>query len=184
MLQLLTLFAFMLFPQQEVKVHRYGVAPSGYGAGVVIADNYVLTNYHNLAVGAKYRAGPFKARVLKYDSYADLALLYAPGVRLPKPVRLGDWPQDGLSRVVYHGGFSHDQWRLRVTVCRNDRASGLPGMTAKMLHVDLSTISPGDSGGGVYLDGKLIGIICAIHPQSQSAYAVGPKAIHNFLWRW
>ena len=79
------------YKQPEAREEKYGS-----GSGVVIAKEYVLTNYHVIdgAHSLKVSVGDndeklYDATVAASDENKDVAVLYVPGLEL-EPVKLGD----------------------------------------------------------------------------------------------
>ena len=150
------------------------------GSGVVIAEDYVLTNYHvvegasSLKIAVMQENGSslteYDATLAAYDSNLDLAVLRCPGLGLT-PVTLGD--SDTLQVgdwAICIGNPIGDQFFGTVTVdivsaldrsisSRSfDRYGRRSTVTNTMIQVD-ADINSGNSGGGMFsVTGELMGI--------------------------
>ncbi|GEM_PF-116198 len=153
---------------------------AGTGSGVVIADHYVLTNYHvvedssslKLTVPVEGAKEPdlYDAVLVASDENLDVAIVYSPKLEL-KPVPLGDsdtlqvgdWAicignplGEELSRTVTAGIVS----ALNRTYSSStyDKYGRKEIITNTMIQVDAS-INNGNSGGGMFsVTGDLMGI--------------------------
>ena len=157
---------------QEVK--------AAYGSGVVIAEGYVLTNYHVVEDASSLKiavmpensdtAVEYDAILVASDSNLDVAILYAPS--LPnKPVRLGDsdtlqvgdWAiciGNPLSEKFYGTVTAGIVSALDRTVSSSsyDRYGRRETITNTMIQTD-AAINNGNSGGGMFsVTGELMGI--------------------------
>ena len=149
----------------------------GSGSGVVIAKEYVLTNYHVVekASSLKISIGDddknlYDAQLAAYDDDKDLAVLHVPGLPL-EPVEIGD--SDALEIgdwVVNIGnaiGFTGTATAGIVSGLNREIPSDGTGMDKygrattivnKMIQTD-AAINSGNSGGGMFnTAGQLVGI--------------------------
>ena len=146
------------------------LVPQGSGSGVVVAKEYVLTNYHviedadSLEINAGEQAYP--AQLMGTDEAKDLAVLYVEGLEL-EPVVLGD------SDVLQIGdwaicignplGFTGTT-TVGVISALNREVTGQSTdaygkrVTNTMIQTD-AAINSGNSGGGMFnVAGELIGV--------------------------
>ncbi|MBR2287236.1 MAG: trypsin-like peptidase domain-containing protein [Clostridia bacterium] len=153
---------------------------AGTGSGVVIAEHYVLTNYHvvedasslkvTVAVDGQEEPDTFNAEVVATDENLDVAVIYAPKLNL-KPVTLGD--SDTLQVgdwAICIGNPLGEQFSGTVTtgiisaLNRSISSSGYDKYGRKetttntMIQTD-AAINNGNSGGGMFsVTGELMGI--------------------------
>ena len=153
----------------------------GSGSGVVIAKEYVLTNYHvvedahsvKIAVTVEGKSDPdlYDATVAASDSDKDVAVLYVPGLPL-NPVALGDsdalqigdWVVNignplGFTGTATAGIVSALDREIessdRVTTDKYGRRTNVVNT---MIQTD-AAINSGNSGGGMFnTAGELVGI--------------------------
>lgn len=192
MLRLLSAFTLALFVslvfagpydlerQTTVKIHN----EVSNGSGVIVAPNRVLTAAH-VAVQPNLIINGSKAKVLKIDNDLDLALMYA-DVQCPC-VSLGDTLS--VDDPVVAVGYPINR-HVRTQVLTEGRAqSRIPD--ERRLQTNVS-ISGGNSGGGLYKDHKLVGIMVegiavgdpvlpVTHPISYLSRAVDIDNIKAFL---
>ena len=149
----------------------------GSGSGVVIAKDYVLTNYHVVegAHSLKISIGNdennlYDATVAASDESKDVAVLYVPGLPL-EPVELGDSDQLAVGDwVVCIGnaiGFTGTATAGIVSGLNREIASDSKSLdkygrssnvTNSMIQTD-AAINSGNSGGGMFnTAGQLVGI--------------------------
>ena len=149
----------------------------GSGSGVVIAKEYVLTNYHVIegASSLKVSVGDdeenlYDAAVAAYDDNKDVAVLYVPGLEL-EPVELGDsdslqvgdWVVAignaiGFTRTATAGIVSAMDRQIESDNTTTDRFGRKSAVTNTMIQTD-AAINSGNSGGGLFnTAGQLIGI--------------------------
>ncbi len=147
------------------------------GSGVVIGEDFVLTNYHvvedasSLKVTVTDDAGEtteFPASLVAYDENLDAAIVYAPDLNL-KPVTLGD--SDALlvgDWAICIGnplGFTKTTTAGIVSALGRgieseafDKYGRKETITNAMIQVD-AAINSGNSGGGMFsVTGELMGI--------------------------
>ena len=151
----------------------------GSGSGVVIAKEYVLTNYHvvedasslEVSVDREGQTEPelLKATVAASDSDLDVAVLYVPGLDL-EPVALGDSDALQVGDLVFNignpigfngtvtAGIISGLNREISTGTSTDRYGRTTSVVNTMIQTD-AAINSGNSGGGMFnLNGQLIGI--------------------------
>jgi serine protease Do len=156
----------------------------GAGAGILLGDGLVLTNYHVARPGRKLEVSlndeqTFDARLLASDPGVDLALLQIPAnghkaaVLSTKPPRVGEmvfafghpWGQ----RNVLTGGV------LSAVTSARSRTGEVP-----ILRADVQ-LAPGNSGGPLLNSaGEVIGINAMIFGGDQSV-AIPVSVIRPFL---
>jgi hypothetical protein len=125
------------------QVLRLTMPDGGFGSGVVIADDWVLTCMHCLPVET---AGEFSAKHSIPHPYLDLGLVWVPGVK-------ANGLQFGATAQL-HDPVSAYGWHLAKHFMRTDGYQGdkPDGMSAPIIH--------GCSGGAVVnADGQLLGVI-------------------------
>ena len=147
------------------------------GSGVVIAKEYVLTNYHVIEGASSLKisvAGDdsnlYEATVAASDSEKDLAVLYVPGLPL-QPVELGDsdllevgdWAINignaiGFTGTVTAGIISALDREIANDSETTDRFGRKSTAVNTMIQTD-AAINSGNSGGGMFnTAGQLVGI--------------------------
>ena len=160
------------YQQPEAREEKYGS-----GSGVVIAKEYVLTNYHVIdgAHSLKISVGDndeklYDATVAASDENKDVAVLYVPGLEL-EPVKLGDsdslmvgdWAiaignPIGFTRTATAGIISALNREIESDTTTTDRFGRKQAVTNTMIQTD-AAINSGNSGGGLFnTAGELIGI--------------------------
>ncbi len=158
-------------PGREVKY--------GSGSGVVVAKEYVLTNYHvvedasslEVSVDRDGQAEPdlLQATVAASDSDLDVAVLYVPGLDL-EPVVLGDSDALQVGDLVFNVGnpigFNKTVTAGIISGLNREISTGTTtdqyGLRTDVVNTMIQTdaaINSGNSGGGMFdLNGQLIGI--------------------------
>ena len=158
--------------QQESREVKYGS-----GSGVVIASEYVLTNYHVVENASSLKISIddteenlYDAEVVAYDADKDVAVLHVPGLPLA-PVELGDSDElevgdwvvcignaIGFTKTATAGivsGLNREIPGDGKSVDKYGRASKVVN---KMIQTD-AAINSGNSGGGMFnTAGQLVGI--------------------------
>ena len=130
----------------------------GYGSGVVVDDQIVLTNCHVLKLGSQYvvhSAGHkyFGIFILRNDKI-DLCVLKVSNLSA-RPVKLRLSDQLGVGERIYAIGNPRG---LDLTLSEGLISSIRPVDGSKFIQIS-APISPGSSGGGVFdEDGNLVGI--------------------------
>ncbi len=158
-------------PDREVKY--------GSGSGVVVAKEYVMTNYHvvenassvEVAINKEGQEDPelLKATVAASDPDLDVAVLYVPGLQL-EPVELGDSDSLQVGDFVFNVGnpigFNNTVTAGIVSGLNREINTGTStdryGRTTSVVNTMIQTdaaINVGNSGGGMFnLKGQLMGI--------------------------
>ena len=147
------------------------------GSGVVIANEYVLTNYHVIEGSSSLKisvAGDdsnlYEATVAASDPEKDLAVLHVPGLPL-QPVELGDsdmlevgdWAINignaiGFTGTVTAGIISALDREIESDAESTDRFGRKSTVVNTMIQTD-AAINSGNSGGGMFnTAGQLVGI--------------------------
>ena len=158
---------------------------SGSGSGVVVAKDYVLTNYHVVDGASSLKisvlrdgdteATLYDATVAASDESKDVAVLYVPNLPL-EPVELGDsdqlvvgdWaicignPGNGagsiLTGTVTAGIISALDREVSSNTTTTDKYGRKTKTVNKMIQTD-AAINNGNSGGGMFnTAGQLVGI--------------------------
>lgn len=163
-----------------------------FGSGCIIAENRILTNAHNVAdqtyveVQRNGQDRKFPATVLFVSHDADLAVLtveeqdFFEGVT---PLRFGDLPNAQDEVLMY--GFPAGGDRLSITsgiVSRIEYQEYVHSSLGFLsIQVDAAT-NPGNSGGPVIKDGKIVGIVMQANSNLQNTgYMVPTPLIDHFL---
>ena len=147
------------------------------GSGVVIAKDYVLTNYHVIEGSSSLKisvggddSNLYEATVAASDADKDLAVLYVPGLPL-EPVELGDsdllqvgdWAINignaiGFTGTVTAGIISALDREIESDNESTDRFGRKSSVVNTMIQTD-AAINSGNSGGGMFnTAGQLVGI--------------------------
>ena len=148
------------------------------GSGVVVAKEYVLTNYHVIDGSSSLKisiggddSNLYEASVAASDADKDLAVLYVPGLPL-EPVEIGDSDQlvvgdwainignaIGFTGTVTAGIISAlDREIESDTATQKDRYGRKSAVVNTMIQTD-AAINSGNSGGGMFnVAGQLVGI--------------------------
>ena len=152
------------------------------GSGTVIAEGYVLTNYHvvedstRVSVTVSHDDGSdadeYEAELVAYDSDLDIAILKAPTLPLAPvelgdsdSLQLGDWAivignplSDTFAGTCTVGIVSGLNRSISSSNSTTDRYGLRTTKTNTMIQID-AAINSGNSGGGMFsVDGKLMGI--------------------------
>ena len=151
----------------------------GSGSGVVVAEKYVLTNYHvvedasslkvAVAVDGKEEPDLLEAHLVAFDADVDVAVLYVPELTLA-PVELGDsdtlqvgdWAicignPIGFTGTVTAGIISSLNREI-ATGSNTDKYGRKTETVNTMIQTD-AAINSGNSGGGMFnTAGQLVGI--------------------------
>lgn len=139
----------------------------GFGSGVVIAPNRVLTAAHVVrcrvmpelnvtydasAVVLDAGSGEVVARVVRYDEGADIAVLEADVSRFYSPTPIGPVPNIGDQVCASTGSMPYYALKCGIVQPRYTSTDG---------DINFFTpIEPGNSGSGVYdYRGRLVGIV-------------------------
>ena len=151
----------------------------GSGSGVVIAEHYVLTNYHvvekasslkvAVANAEKEETQLLEATVAASDSDKDVAVLYVPDLTLA-PVALGNSDELQVGDYVFNignpigftntvtAGIVSGLNREVSTDTKTDRYGRRSEVVNTMIQTD-AAINSGNSGGGMFnTAGELVGI--------------------------
>ncbi|MBQ8073446.1 MAG: trypsin-like peptidase domain-containing protein [Clostridia bacterium] len=151
----------------------------GSGSGVVVAKEYVMTNYHvvedasslEVSVEREGQSEPdlFSAVVAASDTDLDVAVLYVAGLDL-EPVALGDSDALQVGDLVFNvgnpigfnktvtAGIISGLNREISTGTSTDKYGRVSDVVNTMIQTD-AAINSGNSGGGMFdLNGQLIGI--------------------------
>ena len=152
----------------------------GSGSGVVVAEGYVLTNYHvvegahslKVSVNNEETKEPelYDATVAAYDADKDVAVLYVPDLKLPPvelgdsdTLQLGDWAicignPLGFEGTVTAGIVSGLDREIKSGTKTTDKYGRKTESVNRMIQTD-AAINSGNSGGGMFnTEGQLVGI--------------------------
>ena len=152
--------------ERTMMIHRGSgvvVGPAKSGGWLVLTNAHVVREAGKESGPEAWAAGGWRpGRVLGVDEAADLALI---AVKSPEPLRVAKIatspPPDGVSvkTRAFAGGtkYTARAAELRYALPLKD---GRTGRTAHTYFVDTAFV-PGESGGAVVLDGRLVGLIYA-----------------------
>lgn len=141
------------------------------GSGFVYATDRVLTNAHVVAgvrsptVVVEGRRGRRAARVVRYDSGRDVAVLYVPGLNL-RPLSFAKPAARGTDAVV--AGYPHDgpftavPARIRSRLQARGPDIYHTSQVTREIYALRATVRPGNSGGPLLAaSGKVYGVVFA-----------------------
>ena len=163
------------------------------GTGVVIADNKILTNAHNVAdatyisVSKNNDGFPVSAKVAAVNHECDLALLevadksFFDGI---EPMQLGDTPP--IQSIVLAVGYPIGGAEISATqgiVSRIECVRYAHSLYGYYLAAQLdAAINPGNSGGPIIYDGKVVGIAFQVNSEGDGiGYMIHSDVIKHFL---
>lgn len=146
----------------EKKVNPLFFMKTGFGSGVIVDEEYVVTNFHVVdkadIINVISRNGQeYKAKLIKKDSLGDLALLKVVGLN-EKPITLGNYKSIHVGDRVFAIGhpFGLTFTTTAGIISYKDRFKAFDNQY--YIQTDV-TINSGNSGGAlVDKNGKLIGI--------------------------
>lgn len=176
------------------------LSKDGLGTGTIIgSQGQILTNYHvvgnNVEVGVILKPASdvqkiskndlLRAKVIKIDQVADLALIQLPSVPVGRyPVKLGDDNEINIGMDVHAIGHPHgDNWTYTkgvISQYRNDYE--WLGHKASVIQTQ-TPINPGNSGGPLLSDnGTLLGVNSFVDTTAQGLnFAVSVDDVKAFL---
>jgi tetratricopeptide (TPR) repeat protein len=130
----------------------------GQGSGVLLPFGGIITNYHVIKAGKKYKVSQFgkavPASLEASNPDKDLALLSPQGLDVTMPARLGQTSKLKVGEPVYAVGAPHG---LELSLSEGI-VSQLRGGNPPLIQTT-AAVSPGSSGGGLFnTDGELVGI--------------------------
>ncbi len=164
------------------------------GSGVVIADGFVLTNYHvvedasalkiTIAADNEKDAKTLDAELVAYDKNLDVAVMKVEGLNLPAvelgdsdTLQVGDWaicignPLSTKFAGTVTAGIVSGLDRSVSESTTTDKYGRKETVTNKMIQVD-AAINNGNSGGGMFnTQGQLMGIPTLKYSGSSSTTA-------------
>ena len=171
---------------------KAGSSRSASGSGFVIPGHRIVTNAHVVSDATFIQVRRYgdservPARVLHVSDEADLALLTVdePGFfdSIP-PLELGDLPQ--LRQEILVLGFPLGGDTLSVTrgVVSRIESQAYVHANVEMLAGQIdSAVNPGNSGGPVLGDGKVVGVVMQVSKEADKiAYMVPTPVVEHFL---
>lgn len=177
------------FSRPWVKNSQY----NGSGSGVVIKGNKILTNAHNVTYATyitvlKENDGtPVTAKVEAVDHQCDLALLSVEDESFFSditPMEFGETP--AVRTQVLAVGYPMGGDGLSVTqgiISRIELMRYSHSATDSFLAAQLdAALNPGNSGGPIIYDGKIVGIAFQIRKNGNSiGYMIHSEIIEHFL---
>jgi S1-C subfamily serine protease len=151
------------------------VAGGEHATGFAAGGDRVVTVAHVLDAGRPLTVDGRRARVVRVDRAADLALLALPGLHAA-PVRMGAG-EPGAVRLLGHRA------RVRRAITATVRVA--PGeAVARRAALELAAVAdPGDSGAPLLAgDGRVVGVLfAASRDRAETAYAVDGSALRALL---
>jgi S1-C subfamily serine protease len=180
------------------------VSKDGIGSGSLVStDGKILTNWHvvnrdrevgivfkpELEGGRITRSDVYRAKVIRVDEIADLALLQAQGVSPhAKPLPLGSMEQAAVGADVHAIGHpTGESWTYTKGIISQVRRgyewSVESGRAHKADVIQTQTpINPGNSGGPLLADdGRLVGVNSFKAPGEGLNFAVAVDEVQRFL---
>jgi S1-C subfamily serine protease len=154
------------------------VAGGEHATGFAAGGDRVVTVAHVLDAGTPLTVDGRRARILRVDRTADLALLALPGLRAAT-VRTGAGAP-GNVRLLGHIA------RVTRTITATVRAAPPGGSAARRAALELAAQArPGDSGAPLLTgDGRVVGVLfAASRDRADTAYAVDGSALRALLAR-
>jgi len=171
-------------PTAVVEIEVEGCTPgTTYGSGVAVDDDLVLTSAHTLrgarAITVTAGGRSTDATVVGFDPDLDLAYLRVDLGRGIRPIPIDSRAIEEGARATAWVVRHHDVVPIVVTIERRIRLS------TEDIYVDADTdrpgvelradLLPGDSGGPVIIDGRVVASLWARSRRSQHvAYAIDP----------
>jgi S1-C subfamily serine protease len=153
------------------------VAGGEHATGFAAGGDRVVTVAHVLDAGRPLTVDGRRARVVRVDRAADLAVLALPGLRAA-PVRTGAG-EPGAVRLLGH------RTRVRRAITATVRTAPGEGV-ARRAALELAAVAgPGDSGAPLLAgDGRVVGVLfAASRDRADTAYAVDGSALRALLAR-
>ncbi|MGA8571377.1 MAG: trypsin-like peptidase domain-containing protein [Desulfobaccales bacterium] len=131
----------------------------GQGSGVLLPYEGIITNYHVIKAGKKYKVIQFgkavPASLEASNPDKDLALLSPQGLDFATPARLGQTSKLKVGESVYAVGAPYGLELSFSEGIVSQLRDGNPPLIQTT-----AAVSPGSSGGGLFnADGELVGII-------------------------
>jgi len=169
-------------PAQAVRVIVNDGSSHSLGSGTLVRSDLIVTNWHVVKDRKSWVKVRFPdktevlATVVKTDRTWDLAALRIEAVTVP-PIEFGDVPKRGDIIVVGgYGGYEAGYKAASGAVIRFCMPSASDA--GDILQVD-AQVRSGDSGGGMFKDGKLVGVLFGC--QSDGTYGSHIGRVRWFL---
>lgn len=167
-------------------------AGSGTGTGFYVTPEIILTAYHVVEKSALvqlefYNGRQNSGRIIAHDIRLDLALIKADAVGIPLDIFSGNIRLGSTVEAIGHPqGLSFTITRGIVSSLRKQASIYTKG-SAKVEFVQSDTpVSPGNSGGPLFLGNKVIGVVDFgnVEKYSQNLnFSVSFNEVRNFLRR-
>ena len=167
-------------------------AGSGTGTGFYVTPEIILTAYHvveksSLVQLEFYNGRQNSGRIIAHDIRLDLALIKADAVGIPLDIFSGNIRLGSTVEAIGHPqGLSFTITRGIVSSLRKQASIYTKG-SAKVEFVQSDTpVSPGNSGGPLFLGNKVIGVVDFgnVEKYSQNLnFSVSFNEVRNFLRR-
>jgi S1-C subfamily serine protease len=153
------------------------VAGGEHATGFAAGGDRVVTVAHVLDAGRPPTVDGRRARVVRVDRAADLALLALPGLRAAA-VRTGSGEPGGV-RLLGRGA------RVRRAITATVRRASAEGAARRPALELAAAARPGDSGAPLLADdGRVVGVLfAASRERADTAYAVDGSALRALLQR-
>ncbi len=162
------------------------------GSGCIISGNRILTNAHVVSdqtfIQVKKYSDPKKytARLMAIGHDCDLAILEVEDENFFKgvpPLEIGDLPflRDMVNVIGFPTGG--DEISITEGVVSRIEVTRYVHSFSRLLTVQIdAAVNPGNSGGPVIKDGKLIGVAMQVAPYAQNiGYIIPTPIINHFL---
>ena len=168
----------------------------GRGSGVIVGPGdegtwFVLTNAHVvesdseswLTVPRVYAGGQWRdGKIVATDAKADLALVQVSYAEPLRAIDLAEAAPSDDSDVETHGFAAGRKYTARETTLTYSLLldDGVKAFAPQRCFMR-TTFMPGESGGAVTVDGKLVGLIHGNDPEAERGICVDYAAIEEFL---
>ena len=135
----------------------------GLGSGFFVTDDTVVTNYHVVKANREVVVGLFggertTGRLIAHDVARDLAVLRVDSRGIPVDLYAGELPLGETVEAVGHPkGLTFSMTRGVISAVRSLPSRRLRGAKVRFVQTD-APINSGNSGGPLFLDGKLVGV--------------------------
>ena len=163
----------------------YQSDPTGCASGFVVAgDGTVVTNFHVVRRAQKIEvhfedgSTAFAEQMLDYDRPNDLGLIKLELTKSVSPVELDDSPVNVLDDVYSLGNPGCEGMSVTKGMVNRVRKDG-NGAPARIQHS--ATIAPGNSGGPLVREGKVVGVNSSSWVPYEIHFAVPTKFVKDLL---
>ncbi len=163
----LAMTAYAQKPSLLSRLHARSISvetKKGHGTGIVVAQGFVLTNFHLLHSGYAVTVNKKSAQIVKVDPLNDLALL-ATNTGNIAPITIAKTAIQDERIIVIGNPLDHKGMvvRGRITAIDDDGT----------IYIDAHVFF-GNSGGGMYnLKGQLVGVVRGIEGEEGDGFPYG-----------